>query len=448
MDAGKGVAEGGVNLTDPEGSLIADFLEFDWRLKTGKATRATMVMGNVRMWADLVNITPGLWTLTNARGTLSRRERPEFELTAASVTIQPGKSGVARKVYLKIFGAKLGPIPTYSFNLDQRLNPFKIPEIDYDKDKGLGVSWGSSFLIARNAVVTSSASSFPNRLPSYGISLGYSPLAVDSVRRPIALPSDLSEYVSDGWFNSIGVKDPEAGARTFDERRVIYGVGSSWNLATSARPVDSETVSKAVDIVGQVGGPLGGLGSLTTVRLQHIRPSTTEPFVSRLSFLQTLVAPEMSLFPKVGLQLRSDSFLTLSQNGGYGWLRGEVGAIFRPIEGVTIGSALSGTATFGRSDFVFDAPPFLNVFHFRADYRRGPYTLRYMTKFDLTSRRWYDREYEIALVAQGFEPFIQYRQFPSDYRIGIRFRLDNFAERLTQRNFRRESAAPPPNANK
>lgn len=446
MDAGTGVAQGGVTMTDPEGYLEADHLEFDWRLKTGKATQAEMTMGNVRMWAEIIEIKPGIWTMTNARGTLSRRERPEFELTASSVTINPGRNGVARRVYLKLFGARLGPIPTYSFNLDSRLNPFKIPEIDYDREKGLGVSWGSSLLVQKNAVITSFASMFPNRLPSYGISLGYSPLAEDEVKRPIALPNDLGEFVSDGWFNSIAIKDPEARAKSFFERRVTYGVESTWNLGTSARKEDRETVSKMVDVVAQVGGPVGAFGSLTTARLQHIRQSNDEPFVSRMAFTQTLVAPEILLLPSVGLQFRTDAFLTMSNKGGYGWLRGEIGALYRPLDGLTIGTAISGTSTFGRNDFVFDAPPFLHVWHIRADYRRGPYTVRYMTKYDLQSGRWFDREYEFALVAQGFEPFIQYRQFPSDYRIGIRFRLDNFAERLTQRTFRRETTPPPPDS--
>lgn len=437
MESKQGIASGGVKVTDPEGTIETSALEFNWLEKTGSAKDAYLVIGNVRIWADSLTVRPNRWELTNARGTLSRAKNPRVELTARTLTIEPGKRGVARHVYLKAFGTRLGPIPTYSFTLDRRLAPFKIPEIDYDKDKGLGVSWGSSFLIKNNVVGSAFAASFPNLLPSYGFGVGYSPLDFDQVNRPIEIPNDLGEYLSDGWFNSIAVKDPEFRSKTLQERRLTYGVASVWNLTTTARPEDSESVSKAVDLVGQFGGSFGDLGYLSVVRAQTIREDTVSDFITRLTWRQTVGLPTLNLTDRLRIQTRADSFFTASENGFYGWMRGEVGVIFDIAKGFTVGSAVGFGTPIGTPDFSFDPLPYWNTWHIRADYRVGPYTVRYMTKFDFKTRTWYDREYEFALVAQGFEPFVQYRQFPSDYRIGIRFRLDNFAERLTQRSFNR-----------
>ena len=70
----------------------------------------------------------------------------------------------------------------------------------------------------------------------------------------------------------------------------------------------------------------------------------------------------------------------------------------------------------------------------RADYMVGPFTFRFLNKYNIDTKQWYDREYEIALVAREFEPYIIYRQFPSETRIGIRFRIDNLRDRLTRRS--------------
>ncbi|MFX9589393.1 hypothetical protein ABTO72_18875, partial [Acinetobacter baumannii] len=71
------------------------------------------------------------------------------------------------------------------------------------------------------------------------------------------------------------------------------------------------------------------------------------------------------------------------------------------------------------------------------DYRRGFLTLRGMWRYDTDSRTWYDRQYEVAVLADGIEPYVWSRSFPNDYRIGIRFRFDQFANRLMQREISR-----------
>ena len=53
-----GLAEGGVELHDPEAYLSTEMLEFNWQDKTGRATNVFVQMGNMRIVAETLEIAP------------------------------------------------------------------------------------------------------------------------------------------------------------------------------------------------------------------------------------------------------------------------------------------------------------------------------------------------------------------------------------------------------
>ncbi|MCG9896144.1 MAG: hypothetical protein MH204_11780, partial [Fimbriimonadaceae bacterium] len=178
-----------------------------------------------------------------------------------------------------------------------------------------------------------------------------------------------------------------------------------------------------------------------TSRLQLIRPDRSSDFVPR-GVVQSTWATASEPGHGVSLHLRSDAFAAASADSTFGFLRGLAGASWSPWtegrDGLRFGVGLSGGVTGGRPQFGFDDLISRSGLHFRSDLNVGPYSLSWLGKYDLNRRAFFDREYEIALLADGFEPFLQYRQNPRSYQLGIRFRLDGVLDRIQSREIRRD----------
>ncbi len=72
----------------------------------------------------------------------------------------------------------------------------------------------------------------------------------------------------------------------------------------------------------------------------------------------------------------------------------------------------------------------------------GPTQISYLLKYD-RGRGNYDRQYIISQVVGCLEPYVLYRKFPDDYKIGVRLRIDRFLRMLSSREFKRRRPAQP-----
>lgn len=429
-----GTASGGVTLTDPEAFLSTETLEFNWKEKTGFAKNIYVQVGNMRIRGELLTITPEMWRIDRARATLSRKANPQYEIKARVVRIQPGKYGIAKHVSLDLFGLGLGTAPEMRFDLDPRIDGFNLPSIAEKKGVGLGISWASGFLLNDNTVLGATWGSFPSRLPNYGVSVTLMNADPDKTFRQLKPMDDLKEQTGDGWFDNVSVAGPRNETAAISSPRLLYMVASKWNTSTIARPDPSDTVSKAYEVVVESSGRVEGFGVRMATRVQSIREASESPFVDRVVSHLTVQSPTLYLSHRVGLQARADVFGSLSSNETFSWTRGQVGLLWSPTDGVTLGVAYSDSRSYGTPDFGFDRRLYDRAVHARLDYVRGPYTFRYLVKYDPTTSQIFDREWEVALVMEAFEPFAVFRENPSDYRIGVRFRIDDFRGRLQRRN--------------
>jgi hypothetical protein len=363
---------------------------------------------------------------------LSGTGNAPVKFTASSVTISPGRSGVARRVYMRVWGTKLGPVPRLSFMLRKRVKGLGLPSITNRKGKGLGIAWDAGMAMGDHAVGTAFWETFPHREPGFGLQYGYSPLDPETASY-ITPQTELDERYADGWFDNVSVRTPDEEQDYMKTERKTFAAGTFWNQGTTGRPVDSETVSKRFDLVYERGGPMAGLGALGTVRAQSVRPDNQSPFVNRVLAEGTLLAPPLRISPRLDGHLRFDLFGSASENGTFGWGRLEAGLVYRPSSSFTFGVGYGVGSGSGSPDFAFDGLVATRVVSARADWQSGPYTVRYLAKYDVGRKLWYDKEYELAIVAKQFEPYLVYRQYPSETRIGIRFRIDNLRDRLTRR---------------
>lgn len=434
----KGVADRGVLLVDPEGTIEARRVEFDWANRTGLATDVVVEAGNMRVWATSLSIQPERWELSDARLTLSRAKKPEYFLTTPRVVLHPGKNGLAEHVGVQIGGLKLGSIPKIPWSLDPRVSGFQMPSISERKGVGFGASWTSEFLLGDRSAIRGAIGSFPGKPPDYVFVLSHSPLEPETALGPVQPRGDLGERFNDGWFENIDVAAPESERKAVSRKRVNYSLGTYWNISSGGRLEQPEHIAKEFEAVGEWGGNFGPVAGYLNARVQRIRLDARDPFVDRTLVQGALLSPEWGLAPKLAMQARADLFGTVSQDNRYGWARGRLGLVYRPFEGLAFGAAFSSTLQFGTPDFLIDRPYAEQVVHLRADYSKGPYTARYLAKFDTRRSLWYDQEYELAVVWQSFEPFVVVREQPSDFRFGLRFRIDNVLERLQQRSQNRE----------
>lgn len=429
-----GVAEGGVELYDPEAYLSTDVLEFNWQEKTGYATNVFIQMGNMRIVADTLEIAPDVWRLEKAQATLSRQDRPKYEIVAERVRIYPGKYGIAQHVALRLFGSTLGWVPEMRFDLDPRIQGFQLPAFAEKKGVGFGVSWSSSFFLNSDFLLAGVWNSFPHRAPGYSLQLTYLKADPDKVFRKIEPRSDLDERFRDSWFDNVAIRLPSSERRSISAPRVTYSIQTKWNQSTFARPLISNTVSKELELSMESAGMFAGNGARINARAQRIRGDSNMPFVDRFALNLTTQTPSLMLSENLGVHVRADVFGTYSADTEFGWLRGQVAMIWNPNENWRLGIGYSNAKEFGKPDFQFDRLFYKDAVHARADFNSGPYTLRYMVKYDPVTSEIFDNEYEIALVAESFEPFIIFRKSPSDFRMGIRFKIDTFRNRLKRRS--------------
>ncbi|MES1228033.1 MAG: hypothetical protein ABUL72_05135, partial [Armatimonadota bacterium] len=435
----KGTADcASATIEDPEALITCDNLTIDWMNKGGSASNIVLKAGGATIKAATANIAGKTWKLNDVSGTTSRRAHPLYSVHAREVELVPGKGGVARRVIFEIFGLPIGPLPISSFNLDRRVTGLKIPDIANRRGVGFGVSWSSAILLDDHTAALGSFGAFPRQSTSYGLQIARSKLDPSTQGSAIVPRFDLGEYAETGWFDNLIVRHPDEERDMLRADRDSFGIGTVWNAGTSGRDPDSSDVSKALEVAIEKGGRKGPFGYSLTGRVQRIRGSANDSWVDRGLLDGTIGMPTIAITPNLGIISRLDFRATAGNRGSYSFGRAEAGLAWTPFEGFAAGIGAAYSVSAGTPDFAFDPMPFPKSFMVRFDYRRGFLTLRYLNKYDPVSKTWYDREYEIAVVADGFEPYIASRTFPSDFRIGLRFRLDQFVSRLLDRDIKRQ----------
>ena len=450
-------ATGNVTLDDPEANLSAEDLEFTWKTgaRKGHAKNIQIRVGHVHIRAKEANLTPELWTFLEVEGTNCPSV---YWVRSPRLTLEPGKKGKIENPALHFFGRKLLTLPDRNFNLDPRTQGVSIPSINFRRGQGLGVSWDAGFLLNEYTNLYMSAGAFKGAYPGFGVTATRTNVSASKASSIITPGSEIGERFRFGYLESIEIDNPSQELRFLRTPRQSVSVASLWNAGVGGRTFET-SVSKAIEGVYEVGGLLGGknvtrtnaegeqtttleggLSYISQVRLQHIR-ERGGPFVSRGIALGSVELPSIQLGPKLSTLTRIDASQFLGKKG-FGWVRGSAGLVYEPTPQVTLAGGFVMSKEAGTPDFQFDRLVAEQGFHLRADLNLGATKISYLTKYD-KALKWYDREYMISQVAGCFEPFILYRQFPSDYRFGLRLRLDNFYDILQRRNFKRTKPAAP-----
>lgn len=442
----RGYALGKVIVTDPEGTLQGDNLEFNWLERTGTAQNAKIDIGGVKLFAKRLDIEPGKWTAHQVQGTASKSKTPDLAFEAERLVIRPGQNGSATKPSLFVFGRKIGTIPNYSFSLGPVSTGIRLPVPSYKPGGNARLSWGLSSEIDNRTSFSGKIRAFEERPARIQAELSRVLGPVNELRRHQPR-SDLGERFSDGWFDSSVVREPGEEFTLLSENSQVIALGSYYGVSTKARFGEGGgRLSKPIDAVFEATGDVKGIASLFQMRLQRVEVSGATNSVDRGVTSLVLRSDEIPLAPKTSLLLGTDASLYAGEHQVFGWARAMGYLLIRPNDRVRIG--LGGTYGFdaGRAHFDFDRNPVNQSIHVRGDFTLGNIDLITLFKYDAQRGKWYDTEVAVTFIAGSLRPFVRYRQFPNELTFGATLRIDDFAKLLQRRTFRpkTDSANQPP----
>lgn len=445
-----GQAKGRVRIVDPDGEAEAEDLVFSYgevdpktgkNIARGEATNVRIRVERMRIQAERLTINGDRWRLENMRATPSVTRIPEFELKARRVDLRPGRGGVARHLGLDVFGRGIGSVPYITFSLDNRVTGFRLPSLAFQRGQGVGVSFGSTFLLNDQSSITGKIISLPKQFPSSVLEVAGSPIAAESMIGRLTTRTDLMERLADHYGESILVPDANREVRSLRGKRDTWSIGSYWNQASRGRAKDSEQISKPWDIAYERSGPVGPRGgAFGQVRLQSIREDVRESFDTRLVFQGVAHSgwyPVLGPF-EMGLRLDADAY------GYYNWLRASAFARVSLDRKFDLSFGYANTTEWGRPRMAFEEPFSKDSAFLRGDLRLGSVTASVLGRYDFDRKDWVSSEYTVSMVAGAFEPFIAYRQYPRVLQFGARFRVQDFFSRLSSRTVERKNTTPTP----
>jgi len=209
-------AQGEVRLTDPDGHIEAEALQWNTQTRTGRANDALFRVQSTTFQAKVLEAENGHYRAEGVTFWLAREGRPPVYVTANRVSISDGRTVRVSGMSLHLYGVKLGPWPSWSFRLDRRTEGLRLPRI-VPTNEGLGYAWGSDYSFSDQLLLDGSIESLLGEPIRSGLRLTYSlDKETANVRQ---LPTDdLGERVANGWFNSVDIKTSEHGYQNFGAR--------------------------------------------------------------------------------------------------------------------------------------------------------------------------------------------------------------------------------------
>lgn len=430
--AGTGVAEGRVKVRDPEGTLEAANLQFDWKAKTGVAENVQLVAGGLSIQARRVEIKDGAWVAEDAFATPCRRSIPSFGVRTGRVEIRPGREARVRRPKLVIFGRQVVGLPTQSYNLNPRSRGIGAPSLSLRNGNRLGATWNPQVMLNGKTTLGASWSSIPGSYPGYGLALGQD-LLPSGLDEASPMPqSELNERFSDSFMDRVTVPSPQRSYLTAARPRRSWQLSTSWNERADVR-LGEERFSKALELAVAAGGPAGPVAWVNQLRLQSIRRSD-EPFVTRAVAESAATLRPVTLARGIYGIGRLDGTAYLGEGHLFAWGRAMGGLSLEPSPAIRLSAAYVIGRETGDPQFLADRLYAREGWHLRGDLNLGPTKFSLLYKYDRGRSRWYSREYTLSQVVGCIEPYVIYRQLPSTYSIGVRLRIDDFVGAIRRRS--------------
>lgn len=450
-DQSRGEARGQVVVTDPEGTLRCQNLQFNWKDNTAHAANVQVEMGRLRFDAGMFEMKNGEWLFSDLKFTTSKLRRPDLALAGESVRVVPGKSVLIRKPVFTILGKRIAIPTSLPVSLDRRVEGLRMPTLAFRKGHGVGVSWLSGFILSehlsppRTSTLSVDLGIFPAALPGYSLTWVQStqkPTADTGLIKPV---NELEERFRNSPMESIQARSFSSEFKQFRTPRTTYAAGLAINQNTTQRKGEDKAVSKLLEVTGEWVRTFPYGNFFAQVRLHDIRVGSAGTFRPRLYKSATLLTKPVLLGP-LEFRARADSLGTIgAKSDGFGWLRGAASLSSQVAPGIRLSTQFDQGTEWGTPAFEMDRLYRRHGWSNRVDLQRGPMTAGLMFKYDFDHRKWVDTEWSVAWISGSYEPFIASRLSPRGLVFGIRVRYDDLANRLAARSVERGKTEKPRN---
>lgn len=438
-------AMGEVKIVDEVGTIHASNLWFTWnselrRNKTAVVARADSVrvlLGRLSISAKTFSQSLEEWSFTKASVSTTHWRTPLYAFDASQVTIYPGKRGVAKGVQVSLLGAKLPPIPQFTFMLDPRVQGVQIPRIGLRQGSGIGASWAGNVLVDDSTQVSAVINAFPKILPTLSFSYTHSAVPVErSARHQFTTSDEFGERYDHSFVENIYTRTLEEAFTYNATEKKMWSVSSSFNFDTLGRKSDRiKKYSQPLEFSYEIGGVRKGWGNAFQAKVENIREQGGLS-TNRASVHGSVFAP-LQKWGKVKVGARLDGLAQVDKKAS-GYFGGEIAASYSLSEAATISIGHYNFTPYGTTFFVGDQFLTNRGNMVRADILGESTNISVMWRQE-PGRGWFDKQYRLSQVMGPLEPVIVFRENPRQYQLGLKFRIGNLAKILQQRNLTREN---------
>ncbi len=445
-----GEATGHVVLTDLDGTMTANHLRVQWKLKTGEANQVSINASGLHLRAKQVKIypdrkemvpqkdgslrevvTPGRWVLIDAEGYSGRNQIIPFSVRSKQVVVEPGRHATLFNPQVSLFNHHIVSLPTERFNLDKGQQGIGVPMPSLNRDGRVGIGWSGSSLLNEATLVDFRAGAFQGAYPAGRISVAHTFLPAGVDKRSILPASEFGERFRQGFFDNI--RTPEFSSEEEVTRDPRYAIGASTYLhVTPSARHNPQIFDVPLELTVERTFAAKGWGVLADARavsLGEVRRASH----TRLNGQVAVSPPRLKLMPGLFAVSRFDGSSFLGDSGFYSWARGQAGLLYQPNRVVSLGGVYYSSVDVGTPDFTIDPLTSKEGFNLRAGLDFGRTRAAYLLKYDRRTGSIYDREYAVSQTIGSFEVSLTYRRFPSQYALAFTFNPSNLFDRLKER---------------
>jgi len=435
--AKKGKAIGNVHITDPDAAVDAQEIDFTWD-DSARGGHIDSVHGEfigLSIEAKSAELSSKKVTLTGVDLGGQGRVKHLYGVRAKSITFLAGKFIKIENPTFRFLGVSLPWNRTITLNQDPRVKGSRLPSVSYSHG-ALGLNYTPNYLLSPTLAFQGWANIFSGSYPHYGFEVSHTFLDPSIPNQGRIVPgSDLETRFGYGYFDNVIVASPEAEFASERLLRSSVGFDAEANQGSSDR-IPGGSITKAGEVVYENSGGLGALAQISHIRLQSVREQGQSSFTTRFVVDTSVGLPVIKLLPDLFSAIRLDG-QGFAGDRLYGWARGQFGLAARPFKYFTFSAAYVTASEGGMPDLTTDRLFTNAAWCVRGDAYFGSFRASYLTRYYLNGGM-FDDEYELSQVVGNFRVSALYRRFPSDFRIGVTFRLDDMLERLRQHH------EPPP----
>ncbi|MFN3728398.1 MAG: hypothetical protein ACK4XJ_01620 [Fimbriimonadaceae bacterium] len=431
VDAQEFSSQGTIRIDDPSLLFQASALNFNWRESHGSASNVEAQTHSYVLTVREARTDHYLLEVDDVKLTAYVGNYPLYGVSARKVLSHGQGSTVVDGASAYLLGKKIITLPrmrleNVNYTLLRDLPDFGIRDGSPSYQHGLRFRIGEGQFL--EGAVAWARGSYPYYAAQYAVALA-EPKTYDGY---VMAVSDIQTGYLGSWFENVTVRNPHDTRGMLTKERLAAFVGSYWNADVTNYERDFSVSMPIYTGVFTTGTYLGFPVGLTVggARVQEI----SEGRADQLAAYGSALLVDYNVSRGIDVQVRGDAAYFLTNGRPYSWVRGSGGVVLTILPQLRVGAAYVDSVDYGRPKFRFDQLFASREYHTRVDLNLGPTQVRYLNRYDLATRQWFQAQVYVSQVMGAVRPFVVWNQQSGGYSFGFDLRLDDvFGDLLKRR---------------